>query len=434
MASLTLITGRRSIGETDVLAPRSVDISLTGRCQLRCSWCWGAEHDLAETVTTAQWATLLDNLAERGTKHIVFTGGEPLTYRHLPALLARCQLAGMRTTLSTNGIALGTNLEWVLRHVDDLGIPIDGSTPEVNATMRAGAAETRGWERAIAAIRLGLNAQVATTVRTVIARPNLGDIRNIPDVLTDNSIPLARIRWKLYQVEPIGPHATKIDFSEWAVTEDECRALAEEVRALYPALDMTLQLYSHTRGRYFQVDPLGNAYGTDVDGTGRPGTVPFGNVFSDLNACIEAYVNHQRSPEVQPGCELIVRVGDEILLGKRLNCYGAGTWALPGGHLEPGERCVKTVCREAMEELGVGVEPHQLTLVGVSDDPTPTNGVRHIHFTFELRRTTFEPENMEPHRCEELRFFDLSQLPDELFPPHRPIIANYRAGRLYEIP
>jgi hypothetical protein len=31
MASLTLISGKRSIGETDVLAPRSVDISLTGR-------------------------------------------------------------------------------------------------------------------------------------------------------------------------------------------------------------------------------------------------------------------------------------------------------------------------------------------------------------------------------------------------------------------
>ena len=57
------------------------------------------------------------------------------------------------------------------------------------------------------------------------------------------------------------------------------------------------------------------------------------------------------------GCEIIVRKGQSLLLGLRKNCYGAGTWGLPGGHLEFNERLVDAVCREAKEELGAIVKP-----------------------------------------------------------------------------
>jgi hypothetical protein len=41
------------------------------------------------------------------------------------------------------------------------------------------------------------------------------------------------------------------------------------------------------------------------------------------------------------GCEVIIRKGDTILLGKRGKAaFGTGTWALPGGHLELQERLV----------------------------------------------------------------------------------------------
>jgi 8-oxo-dGTP diphosphatase len=54
---------------------------------------------------------------------------------------------------------------------------------------------------------------------------------------------------------------------------------------------------------------------------------------------------------IKVGCEIFLIKDDAILLGKRKNCYGEGTWGLPGGHLEQGESI-----RELLEEFGIEVE------------------------------------------------------------------------------
>lgn len=132
------------------------------------------------------------------------------------------------------------------------------------------------------------------------------------------------------------------------------------------------------------------------------------------------------------GVELLARRAGSILLGKRLNCAGAGMWALPGGHLEFGERLADTMCREAKEELGALITPAELRLVSVVDDVQPGSGVHYVHVSFEQTDPMWQPRVMEPDRCAEWQYFPLDGLPAGLFGPHVPIIAGYRAGRLYE--
>lgn len=127
---------------------------------------------------------------------------------------------------------------------------------------------------------------------------------------------------------------------------------------------------------------------------------------------------------IEVGVEAYIIRRSRLLLGKRKNCYGAGTWGLPGGRIEFMERSGDAIMRELQEELGITVQPEQIELMGVTDDPQPENQAHHLHLTFRVDIGDQEPRVCEPDACEEWRWFEMRQLPPAIFPPHARIFAN----------
>jgi 8-oxo-dGTP diphosphatase len=61
-----------------------------------------------------------------------------------------------------------------------------------------------------------------------------------------------------------------------------------------------------------------------------------------------------------------------------------GQWALPGGHVDPGETSRAAAARELAEEAGVYAAPEELTQVGVFDKPGRDPRGRYVTVAYQL--------------------------------------------------
>ena len=114
-------------------------ISLTDRCNLRCTYCMPAEGldwlPRAELLTDEEIVRLARIAVTRlGVTEIRLTGGEPLLRRGLPGLVA--QVAALRPqpeiSLTTNGIGLARLAEPLrAAGLDRLNVSLDTLSPEV---------------------------------------------------------------------------------------------------------------------------------------------------------------------------------------------------------------------------------------------------------------------------------------------------------------
>lgn len=106
-------------------------------------------------------------------------------------------------------------------------------------------------------------------------------------------------------------------------------------------------------------------------------------------------------PEPRLGVAIAVRHREFVLMGERKGAHGAGTWAFPGGKLEPGETPFETARRELLEETGI---EHQgpFKAIGFTDDHFEAEGFRYITLFVEARLQdvrTYTPQVLEPQKC-----------------------------------
>jgi 8-oxo-dGTP diphosphatase len=137
--------------------------------------------------------------------------------------------------------------------------------------------------------------------------------------------------------------------------------------------------------------------------------------------------NFGQVKKINIGCNTLIFKGKKLLLGKRKNCAGEGTYGLPGGHLEFGENLIDAAKRELKEELGI--ESDGIKLISVTEG-TKYPDSHYIQVNFLLPDFKGEVTLMEPDKCEEWKYFDLKSLP-EIFPPHQKIIEAYRKKEFY---
>ena len=85
-------------------------LSLTDRCNLRCTYCMPAEGldwlPKPELLTDDELVRLVTVFASMGVRTVRLTGGEPLLRKGLPGLVERLSALDLSLSLTTNGLGL----------------------------------------------------------------------------------------------------------------------------------------------------------------------------------------------------------------------------------------------------------------------------------------------------------------------------------------
>jgi len=129
------------------------------------------------------------------------------------------------------------------------------------------------------------------------------------------------------------------------------------------------------------------------------------------------------NPQPRIGVGVLVFKGNQVLLGKRKNSHGEGTWQAPGGHLEFGEKPEDCAIREVLEETGLSIT--DVKRGPYTNDLFQAENRHYITLFMIANHQHGEPSVMEPDKCEGWKWFDWSQLPSPLF---LPIVNLIRQG------
>jgi len=140
----------------------------------------------------------------------------------------------------------------------------------------------------------------------------------------------------------------------------------------------------------------------------------------------------QHKPSANVGVSVLVKRGDSILLEKRANVHGAGTWGPPSGHIDYGEIPELTAERETLEETGVTIT--NIIFNCVTNDVFDTEKKHYITLWFEADYKMGEPLVKSPKEESEVGWFPWNALPQPLFLPFKHFVEGktYRSTATQE--
>jgi 8-oxo-dGTP diphosphatase len=138
-----------------------------------------------------------------------------------------------------------------------------------------------------------------------------------------------------------------------------------------------------------------------------------------------------RNRAVPAAYAILRRQGAVLLARRRGTGFYDGFYSLPAGHVEAGELPAEALAREMREELGISFRredalPRHVMYRTRSDE----TGDR-VDLLFEIVAWRGEPENREPHKCDDLRWFKMSELPTDVVPHVRTVLIHIRNSVIY---
>ena len=240
--------------EMPMLSDTVVDYWLTDKCNLKCGFCCGtrvAEPRVA--ASTDEIKKSLDLLMDLGLKKVNFGGGEPLLRSDIGEITSYAKRElGLTVYLSTNGLLLPEKYDEIKNNIDILGLPLDGSTNEMNATMGRGNQVFDNTVRTLKKFKTN-KPNHWVKVGTVLSCKNRDDLLALAQVLYMNEDTYPPDVWRIYQFES-SDLADQV-IKEYLIASEDYDGAINALRQQFPSIPVSVRSNDGYKKSYLFVTP-----------------------------------------------------------------------------------------------------------------------------------------------------------------------------------
>lgn len=129
---------------------------------------------------------------------------------------------------------------------------------------------------------------------------------------------------------------------------------------------------------------------------------------------------------------LILLRDNKILLIRRYQTdFDDGLYGCAGGSIDGDEPILHAMVREAREELGIQLKKEDLTVVHVLHYKKHERCDETVGFYVAARAWDGEPQNSEPHKCDDVAWFALDELPQNTQAHLKQVLEKVNKGVFY---
>lgn len=125
---------------------------------------------------------------------------------------------------------------------------------------------------------------------------------------------------------------------------------------------------------------------------------------------------------------IVLNQAGQVLVGERLSSHGAGTYQIPGGHLEFGLAFEQAARKEVAEETGLTDLVFE-KVVCLNNECV--YGKHFVNIGFLVRCNSGEPSNPEPDKSRNWRWYNANEIPEPLFAPSKAVLTAWQSGTFF---
>ena len=137
------------------------------------------------------------------------------------------------------------------------------------------------------------------------------------------------------------------------------------------------------------------------------------------------------APHLLAASHLVLIKDNQVLLQRRFQTgWMDGFYSVPAGHVEDSESGIQALVREVNEEIGIVLDPQQLTPAHVMHRYADATH-QYIDLFYTCRTWKNDPRICEPEKCDDLSWFPIDTLPENTVPYIKEALSHIKMRNFY---